>query len=274
MLCLATILLTCYKSLNHKTISRLSNPFVTLTLACALIITSCGGASTNAKNAQASTIETPTTDVIEVYNEKLAQIYAETIPSVVKLNIPYVQSEGKMHHHYGSGLVWDTDGHIITNAHLVRNLDRLNVIFANAESRQAEVIARHPLADLAVLKIDQIPMGARPAKLAQISNLQVGQLTVAIGAPFEQAFTMTRGIVSALNRTMRPCKECYPIPDMIQTDASLNPGNSGGPLLNHEGEVIGINTIIISEDGSNIGLGFAIEIGMVQEVVAGLIETQ
>lgn len=250
----------------------LTNPCVMMAIICVLSTTSCNGA--NANTITTSRPTDPTPDILNLYNEQLTQIYNNTIPSVVKLDIPYVESEGKMHHHYGSGIVWNLNGHIITNAHLVRNLEQLNVIFANAESHRAEVIARHPLADLAVLKIEQLPAGARPAKLAQSSDLQVGQLTVAIGAPFEQAFTMTRGIVSALDRTIRPCQECYPIPNMIQTDASLNPGNSGGPLLNHEGEVIGINSIIISEDGSNIGLGFAIEIGMAQDIVAGLLQEQ
>jgi 2-alkenal reductase len=170
----------------------------------------------------------------------------------------------------GSGFVWDTDGHIVTNYHVVEDAQTVRVNFANGTSAQAEVVGTDPDADLAVLKIDPSVTELRPLSLGDSDQLKVGQLAFAIGNPFGQDFTITSGIVSAVGRTISSQNSSFSIPQVIQTDASINPGNSGGPLLNRQGEVIGINTLIISQSGSNSGVGFAIPINIAKQILPTL----
>ncbi|MDX1521274.1 MAG: trypsin-like peptidase domain-containing protein, partial [Anaerolineae bacterium] len=172
----------------------------------------------------------------------------------------------------GSGFVWDEAGHIVTNYHVVENASRVEVIFANDTIVEAEVLGVDPDADLAVLQVD-VPAGTlKPVTLGDSDALQVGQLAVAIGNPFGQEFTMTSGIISAVGRTIRSGNSLFSIPEVIQTDAPINPGNSGGPLLNRQGEVVGINSQIISRSGANAGIGFAIPINIAKQIVPTLIE--
>ena len=172
----------------------------------------------------------------------------------------------------GSGFVWDTEGHIVTNNHVVSDADSIVVHFLNGTTAEAKLVGTDPDADLAVIKVDLPAAELQPLALGNSADLQVGQLAIAIGNPFGQDFTMTTGIVSAVNRTIRSGNTPFSIPEVIQTDAPINPGNSGGPLLNRHGEVIGINTQIISRSGGSSGIGFAVPIDIAKRVVPTLIE--
>jgi len=172
----------------------------------------------------------------------------------------------------GSGFVWDEEGHIVTNNHVVEGADTVEVTFWDDTSVKAEVVGTDPDSDLAVIKVDPEAVELRPVALGDSDALAVGQMAIAIGNPFGQVGTMTRGIISALGRTFRPGGSPFAIPEMIQTDAAINPGNSGGPLLNSKGEVIGINTLILSRSGSSAGVGFAVPINIAKRVVPVLIE--
>jgi len=169
----------------------------------------------------------------------------------------------------GSGFVYDTDGHIVTNYHVVENAETVSVAFASGESYLAEVVGQDASNDLAVLKVS-VPDLPRPLPLADSSQLKVGQFVVAIGNPFRLDRTLTLGIISALQRVIQSPDGRF-IGEAIQTDAAINPGNSGGPMLNLDGEVIGVNSQIISPSGANAGIGFAISSNTVRRVVPQLI---
>ena len=172
----------------------------------------------------------------------------------------------------GSGFVWDTRGHIVTNHHVVEDAHRILVIFADGTEAYAEVIGADPAADIAVLKIDYDEAALTPVTLGDSNAVQVGQLAIAIGNPFGQEFTTTIGIVSAVGRTIRSGSTPFSVPKIIQTDAPINPGNSGGPLLDRRGNVIGINAQIVTGTGSNAGVGFAIPINTAKQIVPALID--
>lgn len=172
----------------------------------------------------------------------------------------------------GSGFVWDDQGRIVTNHHVIDGADRITVIFADRTELAAEVLGSDPDSDLAVLQVE-IPEGyvLPKVELADSGAVKVGQLALAIGNPFGQEFTITSGIVSAVGRTIRSGNSQFSIPEVIQTDAPINPGNSGGPLLDRLGRVIGVNTQIISRSGANSGIGFAVPINTAKRVVPALI---
>jgi 2-alkenal reductase len=173
----------------------------------------------------------------------------------------------------GSGFLYDSNGHFVTNAHVVNGAEQVEITFSDGTIQPARIIGQDPHSDLAVVKADQIPGDARPLALAEMDKLAVGQSVVAIGNPFGLEGTLTLGIISALGRTI-PALTPFSIPQSIQTDAAINPGNSGGPLLNLEGEVIGVNAQI--ETGgtsrSNSGVGFAIPVSIVKLVIPELIQ--
>ncbi len=171
----------------------------------------------------------------------------------------------------GSGFVWDTEGHIVTNYHVVQGADEVEVIFFNRNAVKAKVVGTDPHSDLAVLKVDEHKVSAKPLPLGDSDSLVVGQLVVAIGNPFGETWTMTHGIISALGRTEKSGATPFSIPKMIQTDAPINPGNSGGPLLDMGGRVIGVNTMILSPVRGSSGVGFAIPINLVRRVAPVLI---
>jgi len=170
----------------------------------------------------------------------------------------------------GSGFVWDTDGHIVTNAHVVDNADRVQITFPDGTVTIAEVIGVDRHSDLAVLKIDPAGYNLVPIIPGDLDAMKVGMRVAAIGNPFGFEGTLTSGIVSAIGRSI-PGLASFSIPESIQTDAAINPGNSGGPLLNERGEVIGVNAQIRTEGGANSGVGFAIPITIVDRVVPALI---
>lgn len=171
----------------------------------------------------------------------------------------------------GSGFVYDEQGHIITNNHVVEGAQEIVVNFANGETVSASLVGGDPLVDLAVLKVDLPGSDLKPLKLGDSSKLQEGQTAVAIGNPFGLDGTITAGVISSLDRII-PAADNRAIFDVIQTDAAINPGNSGGPLLNLQGEVIGVNTAIFSPTGGSVGIGFAISVNAMKKVVPELIK--
>ena len=171
----------------------------------------------------------------------------------------------------GSGFVWDKDGHIITNYHVIQGADRATVTLADRTTWQASLVGYAPEKDLAVLKIDAPENNLRPIPLGTSHDLRVGQSVYAIGNPFGLDQTLTTGIVSALGREIESVAG-IPIRDAIQTDAAINPGNSGGPLLDSSGRLIGVNTAIYSPSGASAGIGFSIPSEVVGWVVPDLIK--
>ena len=170
----------------------------------------------------------------------------------------------------GTGFVWDNDGHVVTNNHVVQNGGEVAIRFASGEVAQAEIIGVAPNYDLAVLKIRSARKLPPPVALGSSSELKVGQSAFAIGNPFGLDQSLTSGIISALKRRL-PTSSGREISNVIQTDTAINPGNSGGPLLDSAGRLIGVNTAIISPSGSSAGIGFAIPVDIVNRVVPELI---
>jgi len=170
----------------------------------------------------------------------------------------------------GSGFVWDQDGHIVTNFHVVQEGDRASVTLNDGSTYPAQIIGVAPDKDLAVLKIDAPPQKLLPLPIGQSNNLRVGQKVLAIGNPFGLDQTLTTGVISGLGREIKSVSG-RPINDVIQTDASINPGNSGGPLLDSAGRLIGINTAIFSPSGSSAGIGFAVPVDTINSIVPELL---
>ena len=202
--------------------------------------------------------DAPNIGVIEIYNQ--------TRNSVVLISVTSPTGAGT-----GSGWVYDSDGHIITNNHVVEDATSIQVTFQTGNILEAELIGRDPYSDMAVIKVEA-PQGLlHPLEVGISSELLVGETAIAIGNPFGLANTMTVGVISAIGRQM-DATGGYVIVDVIQTDAAINPGNSGGPLLNLQGEVIGMNTAIISRSADFSGIGFAIPSDTVTREVNSLIE--
>ena len=171
----------------------------------------------------------------------------------------------------GTGFVWDNNGHVVTNNHVVQNGNEVAVRFASGEVAQAEIIGVAPNYDLAVLRIKNARQLPPPVALGSSNDLKVGQLAFAIGNPFGLDQSLTSGIISALKRRL-PTSSGREISNVIQTDTAINPGNSGGPLLDSAGRLIGVNTAIISPSGSSAGIGFAVPADIVNRVVPDLIK--
>ena len=221
--------------------------------------------------------------MVAAFEDVLHGIYENILPSVVYIRVASPASEAlrgipgipeDMLWGAGSGFVWDEEGHIVTNHHVVDavigNSNEVTVIFADSTEAKATVVGGDPHSDLAVVKLEEGDWELQPAPLGDSSEVRVGQLSVAIGAPFGQEFTMTSGIVSAVGRNIRGGGQ-FTIPEVIQTDSAINPGNSGGPLLDLLGQVIGINTQIISRTGSFSGVGMAVPVNIAHRVVPPLI---
>ena len=205
----------------------------------------------------------------------IISVYRKAAPSVVNITTkallwdfffgPYPE-EGA-----GSGFVYDKEGHIITNYHVVEGAQTIEVSFGEDMAVPAEVVGVDPQTDLAVLKVDVPPEQLVPAELGSSADLQVGQRAIAIGNPFGRfERTLTVGVISALDRTLE-MDEGRIMRHLIQTDAAINPGNSGGPLLDSHGRVIGVNAAIVSPSRASAGVGFAIPVDTVKRVVPELI---
>ncbi|MBI3603859.1 MAG: trypsin-like peptidase domain-containing protein [Nitrospirae bacterium] len=171
----------------------------------------------------------------------------------------------------GSGFIWNQDGHIVTNFHVIYGADTVKVVFADQSDFQARVVGIDPDHDLAVLQIKAPKDKLMPLDVGSSHDLRVGQKVLAIGNPFGLDHTLTTGVVSALGRTIKSMTE-RTIEGVIQTDAAINPGNSGGPLLDSAGRLIGINTQIFSPSGTFAGIGFAVPVDTVNRIVPQLIQ--
>jgi len=218
--------------------------------------------------------------IVSAQEAVLNNIYQDLLPSVVHVEIKRkVQVSGyggssESQDYYlpgdGSGFLWSEDGYVVTNHHVVADADIVSVIFYDGLSLKAEVVGIDPDSDLAVLKVQLDPGRYTPVSLGDSDIVRVGEMAAAIGTPFGQEFTLTSGIISAVGRTIQGDSQ-YSIPEAIQTDASINPGNSGGPLLNRLGQVIGINSQIITTSNSSAGIGFAIPVNIAKKVIPDLI---
>lgn len=218
------------------------------------------------------------TEILKAVYQKVnpSVVYIENLTRLASRVSPDIPFDLILPESQGSGFVWDLQGHIVTNNHVVSGADKLEVTFADGVVLPAEVIGTDPDSDLAVIKVDPTLAKLVPVEQGDIKEVQVGQRAIAIGNPFGLVGTMTSGIVSAIGRSIPsdPSSQLsFSIPEVIQTDAAVNPGNSGGPLLNDRGQVIGVNAQIRSSTaGANSGVGFAIPINIVQRVVPALIK--
>jgi S1-C subfamily serine protease len=202
-------------------------------------------------------------------------LYKRSAPAVVNITTQVLRSDffwgAVPEEGSGSGFVWDTAGHVVTNFHVIQGASEIAVSFGGDITSQASVVGSDPIDDLAVLKVDSLPAGVQPLEMGVSADLQVGQTAIAIGNPFGQfERTMTDGIISALNRTLET--DSTVLRGVIQTDAAINRGNSGGPLLDLRGRLIGVNTAIFSPTGTSAGVGLAIPVDKVRRVVPVLIE--
>jgi len=169
----------------------------------------------------------------------------------------------------GTGFIWDEQGHVITNYHVIEDAQAAYVRLANHRTYEASLVGISPEQDIAVLRIGN-HSSVPPAPIGTSADLKVGQKVLAIGNPFGLDYTLTTGVISALNRTIK-AEDGRAIGDLIQTDAAINPGNSGGPLIDSAGRVIGMNTAILSSTGHSAGIGFAVPVDTINRVVPRLI---
>ena len=199
----------------------------------------------------------------------LIEIFEKSEEGVVQVNIQR-SADALGANGVGSGFVFDKNGHVITNDHVVAGAQKVAVTFLDGRSYEADVVGLDAATDIAVIHVNADPSLLKPLQLGDSSNLKVGMQVAAIGNPFGLSGTMTSGIISALGRLL-PQDTGFSIPDVIQTDAAINPGNSGGPLLNSRSEVIGINTAIQSATGEFTGVGFAVPSNTIAKIVPKLI---
>jgi putative serine protease PepD len=206
----------------------------------------------------------------------VGEIYKRTSAAVVEITVSSAGQaspfggDGGTQQAQGSGFVYDTKGHVITNQHVVDGAQTVSVRFANGKSYSASVVGSDPSTDIAVLDVDAPASALKPIDLADSSAVEVGDGVIAIGSPFGLEQTVTTGIVSALHRQITAPNN-FSIDNAIQTDAAINHGNSGGPLLDMDGKVIGVNAQIESDSGGNDGVGFAIPSNTVGKIAAALI---
>jgi S1-C subfamily serine protease len=249
--------------------------------------------------AQASAPSSASDDLLAAYQGTLENIYSTVSPSVVNIrvvqkvaandtttsqlpvipffNLPQGNDQAPQQYQsaLGSGFVWDQNGHIVTNNHVVSGADKIEVTFSDGTIVPATLVGADPDSDLAVLQVDVATDQLQPVQLADSSAVQVGQLAIAIGDPFGLEGTMTTGIISAVGRSLpadETSAQSYTIPDIIQTDAPINPGNSGGVLVDANGHVLGVTAAIESPVRANAGIGFAIPSAIVNNVVPVLIQ--
>jgi S1-C subfamily serine protease len=205
--------------------------------------------------------------IIEVYN-RVSPAVVNVTTQVLRRNFFFeiIPEEGA-----GSGFVFDDEGHILTNYHVIRDAQQVEVTFIDETTVPARVVGADPRNDIAVLKVDGLPESLVPVEFGRSDNLQVGQRAIVIGNPFGQfGGTLTTGVVSALNRTLES-QDRREMSGIIQTDAAINRGNSGGPLLDSAGRVIGINTAIFSPSGGSVGVGFAVPVDTIRRVLPDLL---
>ena len=205
--------------------------------------------------------------------QALVNLFEQAAPSVAYITTEQVQQSffgAQVAQGAGSGFVWDAQGHVVTNNHVIAAAQRVYVQLDAGEPIEARVVGRAPEYDLAVVRLSRPPKTLKPIPLGTSRDLKIGQHVIAIGNPFGLQRTLTQGIVSALDREL-PTEGFREVAGVIQTDAAINPGNSGGPLLDSAGRLIGVNSAIRSASGSSAGVGFAIPVDLVNRIVPALI---
>lgn len=276
------------------------------------LVDSATQAQTAQAAAQAQTIPATDTGLLAAYQNTLQNLYTQVSPQVVNIRVvvkntdqllsqlPFELPElpfempglpggdgseqgtlpelPEFSQGLGSGFVWDKEGHIVTNNHVVNGAEKIEVTFSDGTIVPAELVGADPYSDLAVIKVNMPADQLSPVTMAEPGQVKVGQLGVAIGNPYGLDGTMTVGIVSAVGRSVPAQQQLlqsgpsYSIPEVIQTDAPINPGNSGGVLVNDQGQVLGVTFAIESTSGANAGIGFVIPSSIVTKVVPSLIE--
>jgi S1-C subfamily serine protease len=244
-----------------------------------------GGGTTTVVST--SPVSTATAQIADDNGLTVREIYASAAPGVVQISstgardddnpsldpfgFPRIEPQQAL----GSGFVIDKAGHIVTNYHVIEGAEQIEVSFSNQDTLRATLVGSDPSTDIAVLRVEASSRGLTPLELGDSGGVRVGDPVVAIGNPFGLARTATAGIVSAVQERTITAPNGYPIDHVIQTDAPINSGNSGGPLLNAEAKVIGVNSQIAPALGSsgNVGIGFAVPSNTVKDVVAQLIAT-
>ncbi len=220
---------------------------------------------------------TPIIKIVDDLENLYVNLYEQASPSVV-----HITSKSQVFDFYrgtvpqegtGSGFIYDGQGHIVTNQHVIDQAQDVEVVLADGTSAKATIVGSDAYNDLAVLKIDGVKPGLlKPLPLGVSGGLKVGMRVIAIGNPFGLDRTLTTGVISALGRTIERGNQAA-LGEMIQTDAAINPGNSGGPLINLQGQVIGVNTSIQSPTGGSVGIGFAVPVDTIKRIVPQLIAT-
>jgi S1-C subfamily serine protease len=255
-------------------------------LAGAQVLGVLDGDSTTVETAPAAELSAPAA-FDESKRLSINQIYRDSAPGVVQITTTSIQTvepdpflnpfgfpEQQQQQALGSGFVIDKSGHIVTNAHVVENAQTIEVSFSNRDSVKAKLVGRDLSTDLAVLKVDVDSRALTPLGLGNSDRVQVGDSVVAIGNPLGLERSVTAGIVSALHRPLTAPND-FTIDDVIQTDAAINSGNSGGPLIGANGKVIGVNTAIATGNTGargNIGIGFAVPVNTVRDVASQLMD--
>ena len=232
--------------------------------------------SNTIQSAQAKTTETPMRNGLTPEEKGTIALFKHNNPAVVYISTvkqvinPYTRDIREVPSGTGTGFIWDTQGHIITNYHVVKGHRTAKVRLNNKKTYTATLVGQSKRHDIAVLKLEKIKDLPNPIQPGTSNNLMVGQQVYAIGNPFGLDHTLTTGIISALGRTIS--NRSMDMDNLIQTDAAINPGNSGGPLLDSAGRLIGMNVAIYSPSGASAGIGFAIPVDSVNRVVPNLIK--
>lgn len=256
--------------MSPRKLNQLTGVLIAVLLMAAGFALGASAISLFANNTQqefapinSSSAPVPLSDIEKVY----ADVYSRVSPSVVAISVASDVGFGS-----GSGFVIDTEGHIVTNYHVVEGANEIEVNFVDGTIVRADIVGTDPDSDLAVIDVDNVAVeDLVPVTFGSSDEIVVGQQVLAIGSPFGQRWTMTAGIVSALDRAISGFTQ-FSIGGVIQTDAPINPGNSGGPLLNLAGEVVGVNSQINTTTGSNSGIGFAVPSNLTLRVAQELIE--
>jgi len=257
---------------------------------------STSSSSTNTTNTTAPAAITGGSDLLTAYESTLESIYAMVSPQVVNIMVLTPATNSNLQNFpgfntnpqsqtpqyssaLGSGFIWDTKGDIVTNNHVVDGATKIEVTFSDGTTVPATIVGQDPYSDLAVIKVDVSADKLVPVTMADSTQLKVGEIAIAIGNPYGFEGSMTVGTVSGLGRDLPTSQvdqasgASYSIPDVIQTDAAVNPGNSGGVLVNDQGQVIGVTSALESSSGSSSGIGFAIPAEIVSNVIPSLISS-